>query len=146
MWFLICALIALLLIILAGLLWFLNYMLVTVPKQQMLLCETFSIMAVRYAEQKHPCFNEEQKYYLAVERLKEIYEEYQLLPLGDTAIDTAIRSAIYIVWKEQELLGLERLRAELDQKALQMEDTQKMKATPRLFDTDSLDRIIGAIQ
>jgi hypothetical protein len=145
MWFLICAGVTFLLILAAGLLWFLNYMLVKVPQQQILLCDTFSPMAVRYAEQKHPLFDEEQKYFVAVERLKEIYEEYQLLPLGDTAIDTAIRSAIYTVWKEQELLGLSKLKAELDQKAESLEITQSRKAIKKRYDTDSIDRIFGVI-
>lgn len=143
MWFIIGAGIACLLLLATGLLWFLNYMLVKVPQQQILLADKFAIMAVRRVEQQYPLFEEEQKYDLAVERLQEIYQEFQLMPLGDTAIDTAIRAAIYAVWKEQELLGLSRLKAELDEKAAAMEITQQMRITPSIFDTDSIDRIVG---
>lgn len=144
-WFLTCAGITFLLILATGALWFLNYVLVKIPQQQIMLCDTFAIMAVRRAEQQYPLFEEEQKHHVAIENIREIFEESETMMPGDIAIDTAIRSAIYQVWKEQELLGLSRLKAELDEKALQMEDTQKTKITPRIFNTDSLDRILGVL-
>jgi hypothetical protein len=145
MYFIIGSSITLLVVILTGFLWFINFIFVKMPQQQMMMIEKFSIMAVKRTEQLHPIFEENQKYYDAVENIKEIFEEFGIVMPGDIAVDTAVRSAIYTVWKDQELLGLSRLKTELDEKAEAMEITQNLKAV-KMQDTDSLDRIIGALK
>jgi len=145
MWFIIGSSITLLVVILTGFLWLVNFIFVKIPQQQTMMLEIFAIMAVKKTEQQYPLFEEEQKHFVAIENIREIFEESDTMMPGDIAIDTAIRSAIYTVWKEQELLGLSRLKEELDQKAEAMEITQHLKAVKKMQDTVSLDRIIGVL-
>jgi len=131
-----------------GFAWYIiNYLLVKLPEQQRVMLETFTIPAVKSTKQQY-LFNDEQQHAAAMEKMYDIFKEFNVHPPGYDAVDTKIRSAIYGMWKEEDTL--EKLRADIEKMKIDIEQmiphTQTSPSMPvievtKVRDTEGIGRI-----
>jgi hypothetical protein len=134
------ALIASIAIISVSLAWLIYYLLVKLPKLQIAIVEAFSLPSVNYAKSKYPLHDDLDQKKVAIERLRDIFIDFNIMPLGYTSLETAIDNASFKARQDEATLYLEKLKVEIQRSRIAIQNTIPVACvdfapnTPKLSD------------
>ena len=139
------ALIASIVIISVSLAWLIYYLLVKLPRLQIAIVEAFALPSVNHAKSKYPLHDDLDQKKAAMERLHDIFVDFNIMPLGYTSLETAIDDATLKVRQDEATLYLEKLKVEIQQTRIAIQNTIPVACVDFVPNTPKLPELSGGI-